>query len=253
MTINRAVLAGVLAASTVAASACRSTPTGTGPAGTAPVPTSAPATAPVTAPAPGTAPATSPRSPSAPAVPPAGPAAGPVTAAGTGWSPAGLQGPVPAAGSCTYRVAADGYYLPDPICTPGAVDPAVTATDLDRTICRRGGYTRSVRPPESLTERFKRVVEGAYRDPAPTSGTELDHLVPLGLGGASDTRNLWPEPDQGRPARFDPQDPFGINAKDGVEDRLHTAVCDGLVPPAAAQQAVAADWTTALARLGVTP
>lgn len=256
MSINRAGLAAVLAASTIVASACRSTITGAGPTGTAPVPAST-----GTAAVPGSSsspPAASPppppaSGPSVPVVSPAAPAGTPLVAAGTGWSAAGLQGPVPAAGSCAYRVAADGYYLPDPSCTPGAVDPAVTAADLGRTICRRGGYTSSVRPPESLTERFKRVAEDAYRDPAATSGTELDHLVPLGLGGASDTRNLWPEPDQGRPAQFDPQDPFGINAKDGVEDRLHAAVCDGLVPLAAAQRAVAADWTTALARLGVTP
>ena len=78
--------------------------------------------------------------------------------------------------------------------------------------------------------------------------------MPLGLGGASDTRNLWPEPDQGTPEQFDPQDPYGINAKDGVEDRLHDAVCrTRQVSLAAAQHAIAADWTTAETRLGVAP
>ncbi|HET9076002.1 MAG TPA: hypothetical protein VFN68_03650, partial [Acidimicrobiales bacterium] len=189
------------------------------------------------------------------AAPPAGSsgAAGLVTAAGAGWTASGLDGPVPAAGTCHYGRAADGYPLPDPACTPGAVDPTVTQADLRSTVCRAGGYSRSVRPPERLSGPFKRLSEAAYRDPRASSGTELDHLVPLGLGGASDTRNLWAQPDQGRPAQFDPQDPFGINAKDGVEDRLHDAVCRGQVGLAAAQQAIASDWTTALARLGVSP
>ncbi|MGH9056023.1 MAG: hypothetical protein ACRDYY_09220, partial [Acidimicrobiales bacterium] len=180
------------------------------------------------------------------------PAGSLVVAAGHGWTAAALDGPVPAPGTCTYAHA-DGYLLPDPRCTPGAVDPAVTQGDLDSTICRSGGYTDSVRPPYALTEPFKREVEAAYRDPSPTDQTELDHLVPLGLGGASDTRNLWPEPDQGTPAAFDPSDPYGINAKDGVEDRLHDAICSGQADLAAAQAAIATDWTTALSRLGLAP
>jgi hypothetical protein len=93
----------------------------------------------------------------------------------------------------------------------------------------------------------------AYSDRSGSTKTELDHLVPLELAGASDTRNLWPEPDQGSPSQFDPQDRFGLNAKDGVENRLHTAVCAGQVSLGAAQQAIASDWTTAEARLGVSP
>lgn len=175
----------------------------------------------------------------------------PLSSPGRGWDDAGLQGPVPGRGSCRYRRAADAFYLPDPACTPGAVDPTVTQSDLEATICRSGGYTSSVRPPESMTEPFKKKVELAYADPWSGSRTELDHLVPLELGGSSDTRNLWPEPDQGEPAEFDPQDPFGANAKDGVEDRLHEAVCSGRVSLVAAQTAMVGDWTTAMARLGI--
>lgn len=82
---------------------------------------------------------------------------------------------------------------------------------------------------------------------------EYDHLVPLELAGSSDTRNLWPEPDQGSPGQFDARDPYGRNAKDGVEDRLAAAVCAGRVPLAAAQEAVARDWTTAESTLGIGP
>jgi hypothetical protein len=41
------------------------------------------------------------------------------------------------------------------------------------------------------------------------------------------------------------------NAKDPVETRLKQAVCSGKVTLAAAQQALVSDWTTALARLGL--
>ena len=55
---------------------------------------------------------------------------------GRGWSSAGIQGPVPAPGSCHYRHADDGEVLPDPHCTPGAVDTAVTPANIGRTTWR---------------------------------------------------------------------------------------------------------------------
>lgn len=172
---------------------------------------------------------------------------------GRGWTSDGLEGPVAGPGTCSYRPGTGGAYLPDSACTPGAIDPSVSQSNLAETICRPGGYTSGVRPPESLTEAFKRRAEAAYRDPVSSSHTELDHLVPLELGGASDTRNLWPEPDQGQPSQFDRSDSFGINSKDGVEDRLHAAVCTGQVSLSGAQVAIASDWATAEIRLGISP
>jgi hypothetical protein len=64
--------------------------------------------------------------------------------------------------------------------------------------------------------------------------------VPLEVGGdPNDPRNLWVEPGA------------SPNPKDAVESKLHQLVCDGTVPLAEAQEAIAADWTTALATLGV--
>ncbi len=42
--------------------------------------------------------------------------------------------------------ALDHGLLPDPSCTPGAIDPAVAQANIGSTICRTG-YTDSVRPP----------------------------------------------------------------------------------------------------------
>lgn len=65
---------------------------------------------------------------------------------GSGWDASGIQGTVPAPGTCHYRmVAGTADVLPDPHCTPGAVDRAVTQDNLSSTVCRRGGYTASVR------------------------------------------------------------------------------------------------------------
>ena len=147
--------------------------------------------------------------------------------------PRRVTGTMPA--HCTYR---DHGQLPDPRCTPGAVDPAVTQGNLRSTICRPG-YTRTVRPPESQTERFKfEVAYPAYGDPH-SRKTELDHLVSLELGGANDAANLWPE--------LSPTP----NPKDKVEDALHAAVCDGRVTLKAAQNAIASNWETAESNLGL--
>lgn len=167
---------------------------------------------------------------------------------GPGWSNAGLDGSVPPPGSCHLSKAADGQPLPDPSCTPGATDRRVEQSDLGTTICRPGGYSESVRPPEALTEAFKVKDLAAYGETSPLSSYELDHLVPLGLGGASDTSNLWPEPDD------HPSGPYGpANGKDVVEDQLHDLVCAAVrgepyVPVATAQVLIASDWTTALSR-----
>lgn len=138
-------------------------------------------------------------------------------------------------GHCTYR---DHGRLPDPRCTPGAVDPVVTQGNLRSTICHPG-YTKTVRPSASQTNKFKfEVAYPAYGDPH-SEKTELDHLVSLELGGANDAANLWPET------------PPTPNPKDKVENALHAAVCDGRVKLAAAQNAIASDWTTAESKLGL--
>jgi len=82
------------------------------------------------------------------------------------------------------------------------------------------------------------VAYPAYHIPA-SARSELDHLVPLELGGSNDITNLWPE--VGRIP----------NPKDSVENALNHAVCDGRVRLTAAQNAIASDWLTAEARVGI--
>jgi hypothetical protein len=137
--------------------------------------------------------------------------------------------------TCHFR---DGGQLPDPKCTPGAIDPAVTQANIHSTICR-SGYTATVRPSAAATDKAKyNVAYVAYQVPH-SAASELDHLVSLEIGGANDIANLWPEVGK-QP-----------NPKDAVENALHKAVCSGTVTLAAAQQAIASDWETAEARLGI--
>src|SRR6266704_2496100 len=84
------------------------------------------------------------------------------------------------AGSCSVRGA-----LPDPRCTPGSVGPRAQAQ-----VCA-SGFEKTERP--SGTERAKLSAMAAYSIPlTKRSTTELDHLVPLSLGGSNDSTDLWP-------------------------------------------------------------
>jgi hypothetical protein len=90
------------------------------------------------------------------------------------------------------------------------------------------GYSRSVRNvPESL----KRAVYAEYGIFHHARGSyEVDHLVPLEVGGSNDIANLWPEASP------------GYHAKDRIENSLHDAVCAGSVSLRAAQLQIARDW-----------
>lgn len=143
----------------------------------------------------------------------------------------GVSAP-PAARVCHAR-GHGRFVLPDRGCTPGAVDPRVTQADLRTTICRRG-YTRTVRPPESVTYREKRASMAAYGERGPAHAYEYDHLIALELGGApNDSRNLWPEPGA------------SPNPKDRLERELHRLVCRGRVSLSAAQRQIARNWVAA--------
>jgi hypothetical protein len=134
--------------------------------------------------------------------------------------------------------------LPDPICTPGALNPDVTPSTIDSTICV-GGYSGSIRPSSSFTNKLKAKQMIAYGRDGSLADYEEDHMINLSLGGSpTSPKNLWPQVRDGT---------AGTNAgdKDAVEFKLYRSVCDGRAGLREAQKALLTDWTTALASLGL--
>jgi hypothetical protein len=122
---------------------------------------------------------------------------------------------------------------PDPGCTPGSV------LSSDRARICTAGYAHSVR---DVSYALKRRVYAAYGIRHHARGAyEVDHLVPLELGGGNDFSNLWPEAADPRP---------GFHEKDALENRLHDLVCAGQLGLATAQRAIARDWLAARRRYG---
>ena len=68
---------------------------------------------------------------------------------------------------------------------------------------------------------------------------EIDHLIPLCLGGSDDLSNLWAQP------RRSIGKEWNAEAKDRLERRMCDLVCAGQIDIAAAQTALATDWIDA--------
>ena len=125
---------------------------------------------------------------------------------------------------------------PDPKLTPGdAFD--VTVQD----ICIPG-YSRKVR---NVPAEMKREVYAEYGITSHDPGDyEVDHLIPLELGGSNSIKNLWPESHR--------TSPWNAQVKDRMEGKLHELVCDGKIDLKTAQQAIASNWIEAY-KLYVSP
>ncbi len=131
------------------------------------------------------------------------------------------------------RIAAPDGTLP---VIRGSTDPIVSQANIDKTICVPG-YARSVRPLYSLTGSIKRRLMKAQHPGERFSEYELDHLVPLSLGGApADDGNLWLEPWTGS---------MNAGDKDALEYVLWQLVCSHELPLHTAQNAIASNWVAA--------
>lgn len=120
--------------------------------------------------------------------------------------------------------------VPDRACSPGAYYSGLTTAVL----CSPRFRTSSVR---HVTQAAKYAVEVEYwLAPRHYGRTlEIDHIVPLELGGSNDIANLFPERD--------------YRQKDALENRLHALVCAGHMQLRAAQRAIATDWRALYRRL----
>ncbi len=122
---------------------------------------------------------------------------------------------------------AAGAELPDRALTPGDVTQHDAAA-----VCSAGNATRH----RKVSYRTRDRVYLAYGIPRGhrQGRYEIDHLVPLELGGSNRPANLWPQP------------VADAKRKDRVEEQLHDLVCAGRMSLDAAQRAIERDWHTAV-------
>jgi hypothetical protein len=115
----------------------------------------------------------------------------------------------------------------------GAVNPGVTASNIASTICK-SGWTDTIRPSTSITNRIKAHMMQAYALPGSMGEYELDHIISLQLGGHPyDRNNLVMQPYAGA---------CGARVKDNLETHLKHLVCSGAVPLVQAQMEIRTDW-----------
>ena len=141
--------------------------------------------------------------------------------------------------ACASRPLAPAGPTPSAWFPLGALNSDVTQETLQSTICLVG-WTKTIRPPTSYTNRLKREQMAERNLPGKPSDYEEDHFIPLELGGhPTDPVNLWPEPWAGA---------CGARTKDRLENDLHRRVCAGTLSLTEAQQAVRSSWTDAYRR-----
>ncbi len=127
-----------------------------------------------------------------------------------------------------------GGDLPNPKLTPGSISTDITQSNIHETVCKKG-YTKTIRPPASYTNRLKKsqIIQYGYSDTNPKLYEE-DHLIPLNIGGNPyDPNNLWPEPRDSQ---------WNAELKDELEFRLYGLVCKGRLSLNEAQEAFANNW-----------
>jgi hypothetical protein len=136
---------------------------------------------------------------------------------------------------------------PNPQITPGMVNPALTK----EVLCAKGFSTSKVRNVADEKE-LKISVYAHYgmldhKDTCAlvAKGCEVDHLIPLEIGGLTDIDNLWPQPYGTKP--------WNANVKDRLENRLHRLVCSDVLTLGEAQHVIATDWIAAYKRYCVLP
>jgi hypothetical protein len=114
------------------------------------------------------------------------------------------------------------------------LNPDVSQATIGQTICVIG-WTKTVRPPAAYTNRLKRKLFDEFGLPLELiADFQLDHKIPLSLGGApSDPRN------------FQLMDIDDAERKDDVERCLSRAVCAGAVPLDEARKLIWQDWKKA--------
>jgi len=131
--------------------------------------------------------------------------------------------------SAPMQAAARHRDEPDLRLTPGATVPVTVGE-----VCGADAERATPMVPVSLK---RQVFEEYGVMPPRPDAYEVDYLITPELGGATDIRNLWPEPYQ--------DTVWNAHVKDQLENRLHEMVCRGDVDLATAQRDISTDWIAA--------
>jgi hypothetical protein len=115
--------------------------------------------------------------------------------------------------------------LPSSFQTPGAKGKASEAQ-----VCA-ADFEASVKPMAKW--QHDQALERYGKRPEDFTG-ELDHLIPISLGGTNDLENIWPLP---------PNKDMGPEQKRELDRKLHQLVCDKTLTLKAAHEAIRKDWS----------
>ncbi len=126
---------------------------------------------------------------------------------------------------------------------PGVLFAQVTQANISTTTCVPR-WTVTVRPPTSFTQSLKRtMLTRAGLSPNDAIAYELDHFVPLAVGGHPRSEgNLWLQKWDGL---------WNAKIKDRLERKLQVMVCAGEITLDAARIAIQRDWHGALWRVNL--
>lgn len=122
---------------------------------------------------------------------------------------------------------------PNPELTPGVYRPEVSRTE----ICSPG-YSKNYRKELSKVEKVE--VYKRYDVPYDTTKYQIDHFIPISIGGSHDPENLWPQPIVNN---------AGFYEKQQVAQYLHEAVCRGDLELEDARSVIRRDWHDAWKRI----
>jgi len=122
------------------------------------------------------------------------------------------------------------HVLPNPVTTPGVLNPAVSDATKAQTVCK-ANWTATVRPPVSYTDKLRAADVMPGHHPAEF---ELDHLLSIEDGGSpTSPQNLWD---------MIYADHYGARVKDVLETKMHRLYCAGTVTLDQARAALSPNW-----------
>jgi hypothetical protein len=135
--------------------------------------------------------------------------------------------------ACAFGAPAFAFDVrPNPDLTGGSVRS--DGHDVQATC----GHSKAHRGPMSHARRDE-ILTRYGLPPGTHPDYEIDHLIPLCLGGSDDPSNLWPEP------RRSIEPKWNAEAKDRLERFMCDIVCSGQLDIETAQEDITKDWIAA--------